>query len=131
MGLSPVQSLKLQFFFFFFKFTLNSSLGKIFGKICWITFIMGCGGNILIKSLWFQSINSLELIGASGSFAVLSSPGLCPGSIRGYHRAPPSLPSRPNLVEIGLPKKSLVTVAFSTVSECFEIFLAILLDSRV
>ena len=37
------------------------------------------------------------------------------GPIRGYHRAPPSPnPSSKSSVEIDLPKKSLVTVVFST-----------------
>ena len=98
-----LQSLKRQFFFTFKKFTLNSILGKIFEKICWISFIVGCGGYILIKSLWFHSTKSLELIGASRSFAALSSPGLCHGTITGYHKAPtpphpPSPPPLPDLI---------------------------------
>ena len=33
------------------KFTSNSNLGNIFEEqICWISFITGCGGDILIKS---------------------------------------------------------------------------------
>ena len=84
--LVPLQSLKLEFFL------LLKILGKIFEKICWISFITGCGGYILIKSLWFQSTKSLELIGVSGSFAALSSSGLCPGPISGYDRAPPAHP---------------------------------------
>ena len=62
------------------KFSSNSKLGKIFEKRCWISFITGCGGYILIKSKWFQSTKSFKLL---GSFPPGPSPGLCRGPIVG------------------------------------------------
>ena len=85
------------------KFTSNLNLGNIFEKkISWISFMIGFGGYILIKSKWFQSSKSLEL----PVFSSLLPTRVLSCTHKGASVGPPPPHLKP-AAEIVLPKRYL------------------------
>ena len=102
---------KIYYEFWFWQNFWNINM---LNKKCWISFITGSGGYIFIKSKWFQSTTSLELLEAL-------LPGPHHGQIRGHDNNSTPFPSLQTTCWNWFPKKYLDIPLIATLENSYDI----------